>query len=466
MAAAAYSAYHDSDTIYSMHQYYPTGTCASPVEHDYSAGEASYMLDTSRAHWPAQPSSSVFYPASTSASDYASPASQQVSYPSPYTASSLHTTLQDPYAASTTPLPRLHRVSCPAGNAPANAPYTEVKTKEEELESGFVFELMSHTRLSRSTNPLLDSIPELPLRATQASKEMRVLMGAFRLDPFAMHNGVNSAASQSVPVGIEIGPLRVPPVMFEWQAELVRPLVPQSARWFPEEQPMHAFDDEKLAHAGAMEVYGEVSDGRDDMDADVALQPVMTPEQAANCGTSFADQQGMVSASSSSPEGYPVQPLSGILNRSGHSSSSQASIGSRSLPSLPKPRSSLFYRQTQNYALWSPTATLPSPSALHLPSLSQSPIASSAMRTGIFSVSTSLPSLSRRCQLDFSQMHSSSVAQPQPQYASPSPPAFLSNSNDGGGGVASRPGCYSDGTQRWYGRSAFALEAYTASACT
>ncbi|KAH9933824.1 uncharacterized protein B0H18DRAFT_1115191 [Fomitopsis serialis] len=532
MATAAYPAYHGGDAIYGMHQYYPAGTSASPVEHDYSAGETSYVSDTSRAHWPAQPSSSASYPASVSTSDYPSPASSQpMSYPSAYTASPHRTGLQDPYApsssssrtyassslsqasASSTPaLPSMHRSSWPAGNAPASAlyvvapepdadarpdaPYAKVKTEEEELESGFIFELASDAPPSLLTNPLLDSMPEVPLRATQASKEMRALMGAFRLDPFAMHNGVKSAASQSVPAGIEIGPLRVPPVMFEWQAELVQPLVPESPRWSPEAQPMHAFDDdEKWAHPGAMEAYGEAYDGADDMDAGAAFQPVMTPAQAVNWGAGFADQQGMVSAASSSPSGYPVQPLSGMFNRSGHSSSSQASI-SRSLPSLPQPQPSLFYRQTQNYALSSPTATLPSPSALPSPSLSHSlysqrstpgsatdmyyrqqqhqhtqPLpsaaAASAMRMSSSSISAPVPSLSRRPQLDYAQTHSSAVAQPQPHYASPSPPAFSSNSSsDGGAGMAAGPGRYRDDTLGWYRRSAFALEAYTAAACT
>ena len=38
-------------------------------------------------------------------------------------------------------------------------------------------------------NQALASPTEVPLRATQASKEMRKMMGVFRLNPFTMHTG-------------------------------------------------------------------------------------------------------------------------------------------------------------------------------------------------------------------------------------------------------------------------------------
>jgi len=79
------------------------------------------------------------------------------------------------------------------------------------------------------------------------------------------------------------------------------------------------------------------------------------------------------------------------------------------------------------------------------------------------SVPAAVPSLSRRPQLDYAQ---SPVAQPQPQYATPSPPAFSSGGSSDGAGMAAGPGRYRDDTLGWYRRSAFALEAYTAAACT
>ena len=137
------------------------------------------------------------------------------------------------------------------------------------------------------------------------------MMGAFRLDPFAMHNGVKSAASQSVPLGIEVGPLRHPPVMFEWQIELAYPLVPQTPQWSPAAQGLHAFDDDEEKWGAAMEVYSEVYDDDDGMQpSEAAFQPVMTPAQAVGWTVGYSEPQSIVSTSSS-PSGYPVQPLSG-----------------------------------------------------------------------------------------------------------------------------------------------------------
>ncbi|KAH9833157.1 uncharacterized protein C8Q71DRAFT_849923 [Rhodofomes roseus] len=516
--ATAMAYYNDGSAIYSgVQHYYPPGPSVSPVEHDdYPAGEASYIPE--RPHWQAQMSPSSSYTTSVHPSDYSSSSSQSMTYPSAYAAASQRTGLQDPFAASpsssartyaspslsqsssaTTPtLPHLQRVSWAPGQAPASAlyivdpdpdadaeparAYPQVKTEEEELETGFIFELASDTPPSLATNPLLDSMPEVPLRATQASKEMRRLMGAFRLDPFAMHNGVKSAASQSVPVGIEVGPLREPPVMFEWQAELDCPLVPQSPRWSPDSQ-MQTYDEEEIkwTPAPSMEGYGDVYNNGDDMDADVAFQPVMTPAQAVDWGVGYSEQQSMVPTSSA----YPVQPLSGIFNRSAHASSSQASI-SRSLPSLPQPQSSIFYRQAQNYSLASPSHALPSPTALASPPLSHSsyaqrsapdlyyrqhhqpaqPAASSAsaaMRVSAL-MSPAAPTLARRAPLEYPQTHGAS--DPAAQYASPSPPSFSSGSTAGGGGGGGGARYRGDDSLAWYRRSALALEAYTASACT
>ncbi|KZT64553.1 hypothetical protein DAEQUDRAFT_814908 [Daedalea quercina L-15889] len=527
MASASYPAYADgSSTIY---QYYPTGAGTSPVQGDYHAGEASYMTDTQRTHWQAQPASSSSYPASIPAHEYSSSStSQSMSYPSAYAPHPQHTSLPDAFApspssssrtyaastlshvsASSTPtIPSLQRVTWAAGSAPASAlyivdpepdvgevpegPYTQVKTEEEDFESGFIFELASD---APPTLPFLDNMPEVPLRATQASKEMRKLMGAFRLDPFAMHNGVKSAASQSVPIGIEVGPLREPPIMFEWQVELAYPLVPQSPRWSAEEQSLHVFedDDEKWAPEGAMDVYGEVFDDEASLDTEATFQPVMTPAQAVGWGVGFNEQQSMVSAASNSPSGYPVQPLSGMFNRSGPSSMSQASI-SRSLPPLPQPQPTAFYRQSQNYAVSSPSTGIPSPSlsqsaysqrstpsnstdmyyrqqqqqqshhqqSLH-PSTS-SASASAAMRVPLLMSSSSAPahasSMSRRTQLEYPVPHASAPAPTShPQYASPSPTPY---SGSGGGGA----GRYRDEALGWYRRPAFALEPYAASACT
>lgn len=56
---------------------------------------------------------------------------------------------------------------------------------------------------------------EVPLRATQASKAMRRMMGVFRLNPFSMHD--SSMQSTSTWTGEEAGPLEEEPQMFEFQ---------------------------------------------------------------------------------------------------------------------------------------------------------------------------------------------------------------------------------------------------------
>ena len=75
-------------------------------------------------------------------------------------------------------------------------------------------------------------MPEVPLRATNACRAQKRMMGSFRLDPFAMHNGVKlgpggAGASGSV-VGAEgaaggmpePGPLEEEPQVFEWVVKL------------------------------------------------------------------------------------------------------------------------------------------------------------------------------------------------------------------------------------------------------
>lgn len=61
---------------------------------------------------------------------------------------------------------------------------------------------------------------EVPLRATQAPKKMKGMMGVFRINPFAMHNGSDGKGSAPT-VCWEPGPLEEEPVMFEFQLDLI-----------------------------------------------------------------------------------------------------------------------------------------------------------------------------------------------------------------------------------------------------
>lgn len=97
-----------------------------------------------------------------------------------------------------------------------------VKAEPDETAGAFILE--------RGTESLLPQIPCLtpitaPLRATHASKDMRKLMGVFRLDPFTVHNGVRgSPRAWQYGAEEEPGPLAEEPVMFEFQLELVHAL--------------------------------------------------------------------------------------------------------------------------------------------------------------------------------------------------------------------------------------------------
>lgn len=328
--AMGYTAYTDDNG----YPYYPAGTSTSPVQDEYSA---DYINDAQRTHWQSQPTASSSYPTSS----YAPPtSSHSMTYQPAYTPSPHHQALSDAYPSSPSSSSRTYAASAPSQSSASSTPnipsfargawapgtalyivepdpeivpppaptYAQVKTEEEDYEGGFIFELASD---APPTMPMLDSMPEVPLRATHAPKEMRKLMGSFRLDPFAMHNGVKSAASQSVPLGIEVGPLREPPVVFEWQVELAYPLVPRSPHWSPEAQGLHAFEDDEEKWDSAMDVYSEVFDDDEGLqDPDVAFQTVMTPAQAIGWSVAYSDSQSIVSTSSS-PSNYPVQQLSG-----------------------------------------------------------------------------------------------------------------------------------------------------------
>lgn len=118
---------------------------------------------------------------------------------------------------------------------------TSVKIEPDDPDSRFIMELAAYSSSSSpdlpdsyvAYNDSYSSVPptEVPLRATQASKEMRRMMGVFRLNPFAMHTlsrGVDTDDSpDGSPTGTttwcgEAGPLEQEPVMFEFQLDIDR----------------------------------------------------------------------------------------------------------------------------------------------------------------------------------------------------------------------------------------------------
>ena len=92
-----------------------------------------------------------------------------------------------------------------------------IKVEPDEAEDCFIMELATMSNASQSLAPPT----EVPLRATQASNEMRNMMNVFRINPFAMH----SAGRGAVPISTccypgEAGPLEEEPLVFEFQLEL------------------------------------------------------------------------------------------------------------------------------------------------------------------------------------------------------------------------------------------------------
>ncbi|RXW17437.1 hypothetical protein EST38_g8415 [Candolleomyces aberdarensis] len=117
----------------------------------------------------------------------------------------------------------------------------------EDGKIGFVMEPMgSFGRSTGGATPFTPLPMEVPLRATQATDDMRKMMTVFRLNPFALQNGdarrsgsVSSSdssstvdSSESSPGQFEAKPLEEEPLMFEFQVQLDDPelLVPESER--------------------------------------------------------------------------------------------------------------------------------------------------------------------------------------------------------------------------------------------
>ncbi|EGO03730.1 hypothetical protein SERLA73DRAFT_158249 [Serpula lacrymans var. lacrymans S7.3] len=115
-------------------------------------------------------------------------------------------------SALTSPPPR--SITSPSSNRSVRSPSAPVKLEPtDDGESCFVMEF-------NSSSPGFSAAPptEVPLRATQASKEMRRMMGVFRLNPFSMHEGGGGASAPWT--GEEAGPLLDEPLVFEFQLDV------------------------------------------------------------------------------------------------------------------------------------------------------------------------------------------------------------------------------------------------------
>lgn len=94
-----------------------------------------------------------------------------------------------------------------------------VKLEQDEVSSAdcFVMEFATAVPAAQDSTSLAPPT-EVPLRATQASKAMRKMMGVFRLNPFSIHEGGGQAMSTWM--GEDAGPLDEEPQVFEFQLDV------------------------------------------------------------------------------------------------------------------------------------------------------------------------------------------------------------------------------------------------------
>jgi len=137
----------------------------------------------------------------------------------------------------------VNRHHCVSG--PTTTPHTSVKIEPNDPDGCFIMELPATGTCGESfglsapsagaayTLSLLSQSlappTEVPLRATQASKEMKQMMGVFRLNPFAMHSLSVKLEDRedgftwdedSQPPWCGGRPLDEEPLMFEFQLDL------------------------------------------------------------------------------------------------------------------------------------------------------------------------------------------------------------------------------------------------------
>lgn len=202
---------------------------------DYSSHRPSFAPRPSPASYQlsATSSSSSSLASPPSRPSYSTPSrsysSLVPSAPSAHTSNSSssrlqHATWDNPSLYTIEPAePLTASVSAPSP-APTSPPPTPIKSEDPEGE--FIIEV------SVPSDPAPGTMPEVPLRAIHAVPEMKKMMYAFRLENFAMHDGIKSAATQPGSGGIEVGPLREQPVEIEWQVQLDNPLVAEEEDGF------------------------------------------------------------------------------------------------------------------------------------------------------------------------------------------------------------------------------------------
>ncbi|KIK96210.1 hypothetical protein PAXRUDRAFT_10965 [Paxillus rubicundulus Ve08.2h10] len=108
--------------------------------------------------------------------------------------------------------------SARASSVSSSASVSPVKLEpEDSVADCFVMEFSACTPAAQASSSLAPPT-EVPLRATQASKAMRKMMGVFRLNPFSMHE--SSGQATTTWTGEDAGPLEEEPQMFEFQLDV------------------------------------------------------------------------------------------------------------------------------------------------------------------------------------------------------------------------------------------------------
>ena len=117
---------------------------------------------------------------------------------------------------------------------PSRSSTPSVKQEPDDYDGGFIMEF-SNASVPSTFDHTLAPPTEVPLRATQASKEMRKMMGVFRLNPFTIHNAGGRGVPMSSWNGETAGPLQEEPKLYEFQLVLQGVISDEELRCFSPE---------------------------------------------------------------------------------------------------------------------------------------------------------------------------------------------------------------------------------------
>lgn len=290
-----------------------------PAPSSSSASSSSHLSSSSAYAWQHVAVAAATYVSYDPSDDYIAPAPTFAPSPEYIPAAAIPDPYADPADARPRPSPKprfasaawspddLYRLE-PSGSpspSPPPAPASPRVKQEEPAADAFVFELPPSCTPSQ-----MAPMAEVPVRATWATKEMRRMMGAFHLNPFAMHSGRGAAVAARTYA--EVGPLREQPMFYEFQLELAcvkeerapgvgeaQGYASPSPELSPERELQYGFEEEEerreswsgspAAQLGEEEVY--VAHGH------AAAATIMTPAQSLWQMNYVESEQGSYSLS-------------------------------------------------------------------------------------------------------------------------------------------------------------------------